>query len=78
MEEATQRGFLFGLLFCRPEIMKVYERTGWQPCMDRRFLRIDYETGQIVEIPSDHGKMVRLLTNHAFPSGDIDLQCDKW
>ncbi len=78
MEEAKRKGFLFGLLFCRPEIMKVYERTGWKPCMDRRFFRMDHETKQTIEIPSVHGKMIRLLTDHPFPSGDIDLRCDTW
>ena len=78
MEEAAGRGFEWGLLFCRPEIMKVYERTGWQSCMDRRFVRIDHATGQPVEISADHGKMFLRIGYRPLPPGDIDLQGDKW
>lgn len=78
MEEAAGRGFEWGLLFCRPEIMKVYERTGWQSCMDRRFVRIDSTTGESVEIPADHGKMVLRIGYRPLPPGDIDLRGDKW
>jgi hypothetical protein len=59
-------------------IMKVYERTGWQSCMDRRFVRIDHQTGQAVEIPADHGKMFLRIGYRPLPPGDIDLQGDKW
>lgn len=78
MEDAAGRGFEWGLLFCRPEIMKVYERTGWQSCMDRRFVRIDHATGQPDEIPADHGKMFLRIGYRPLPPGDIDLQGDKW
>ena len=78
MEEAADREFEWGLLFCRPEIMKVYERTGWQSCMDRRFVRIDHATGQPDEIPADHGKMFLRIGYRPLPPGDIDLQGDKW
>jgi predicted N-acetyltransferase YhbS len=78
MEEAAGRQFEWGMLFCRPEIMKVYERTGWQSCMDRRFVRIDHTTGQPDEIPADHGKMFLRIGYRPLPPGDIDLQGDKW
>lgn len=78
MDEAAGRGFEWGLLFCRPEIMKVYERTGWLSCMDRRFVRIDHKTGQAVEIPADHGKMVLRIGFRPLPAGDVDLLGDKW
>jgi predicted N-acetyltransferase YhbS len=78
MEEAAGREFEWGLLFCRPEIMKVYERTGWLSCMDRRFVRTDHKTGQVVEIPAEHGKMFLRIGYRPLPPGDIDLQGDKW
>lgn len=78
VEEGAGRGFEWGLLFCRPEIMKVYERTGWQSCMDRRFVRIDSTTGESVEISADHGKMFLRIGYRPLPAGDIDLQGDKW
>lgn len=78
MAAAEERGFEWGMLFCRPEILKVYERTGWQPCMDRRFIRTDSVTGETVEMPADHGKMVLRIGYRPLPAGDIDLQGDKW
>ncbi|NLH16886.1 MAG: GNAT family N-acetyltransferase [Phycisphaerae bacterium] len=78
MEVAAEQGFEWGMLFCRPEILKVYERTGWQPCMDRRFVRTDSVTGKSVEMPADHGKMFLRIGYRPLPAGDIDLQGDKW
>ena len=77
MEEARKRGHDFGLLFCIPELEKIYIRCKWKLLPDRKVIRVD-ETGQEVPLPSKNITMYYPLARSEFPQGDIHLQGNDW
>ena len=52
MEEAGTQGFDAGLLFCIPELKKVYACCGWQMVGTDRIIRLD-EAGKEVALPEN-------------------------
>lgn len=77
MEEAESRGFDCGLLFCIPDIQKVYSRCGWQLLPREKVIRVD-ESGQDVELPTKNIAMFYPLKVTEFPPGRIHLQGNDW
>jgi predicted acetyltransferase len=77
MQEATQQGFDLGMLFCVPELERVYERAGWLTLGMRETVRVD-ETGQEVPLPEKNIAMFYPLRQPSFPQGLIHLQGNDW
>ena len=77
MSEADKRNFDCGLLFCVPEIEKIYSRCGWQLLPKERVIRVD-ENGNEVQLPEKNIAMFYPLIITEFPSGDIHLQGNDW
>jgi len=76
MDEARRRGVPFGLLFCVPELEKLYNRMG--------FIRTNVpiwnldERGRRVPLPGKNIAMYRPLADQPRPGGEIDLQGRDW
>ena len=77
MSEAGRRGFECGLLFCVPELAKLYSDCGWQILPRERVIRVD-EEGREVELPPKNIAMYFPLTRSEFPSGPIHLRGNDW
>lgn len=76
MEEAHTRRFDFGLLFTQQKIKKVYARNGWLQINKSKFIRTENSVN--IEMPSESVKMYYPLAVKDFPTGDVDLQGNKW
>ena len=76
VEEARQRGFDAGLLFCHEAVRGVYDRNGWIDITDRPCTRI--EAGEEIIMPADNLRMTYPLAMTELPPGPIELGCDKW
>jgi hypothetical protein len=76
MAEAARRGFDCGLLFCVPELRKVYERTGWIVLPPARITRVD--AGREAPLPEGNIAMFFPLGRPDFPPGDIHLRGNDW
>ena len=74
--EARRRGIPFGLLFCVPELERLYTRLGWRT-IDVPVTMHD-ELGNAAPIPSKNIAMVVELSPSLFPQGPIDLQGRDW
>lgn len=77
MDEALRRGLDFGLLFCAPEIEKVYASCGWQTVPTVEVTRID-ENGNECGLPGANIAMVHPLKRADFPVGPIHLMGNDW
>jgi GNAT superfamily N-acetyltransferase len=76
MREARGRGFDVGMLFCVPQIRKVYSRVGWIDLGEREALRIrDEET---LPCPGGNVAMFFPLRMPALPGGVIHLHGNDW
>ena len=76
LDEAVQRGVVFGLLFCVPELERFYRSRGWSTTT-RPVTMLD-EDGRCVPIPAKNISMVIDLADEEFPPGAIDLQGRDW
>jgi GNAT superfamily N-acetyltransferase len=77
MEEAGRRGFECGLLFCVPDLERLYVLCHWQLLPRERVLRID-EHGREADLPSKNIAMYFPLARSSFPPGTIHLQGNDW
>ena len=77
MAEAARRGFDCGLLFCVPELAKLYSACGWRLLPRERVVRID-EEGREVDLPAKNIAMFLPLARSRFPAGVIHLQGNDW
>jgi GNAT superfamily N-acetyltransferase len=76
MEEAAVRHFDSGILFCVPELEKVYARTGWRKTVSSVYAIDDrYET-----VPTSEKNIIMIypINNFVFPAGDICLNGPDW
>jgi predicted N-acetyltransferase YhbS len=76
-EEARQRGFDGGLLFCVSALCPIYCRTGWQQLARRTLIRRD-QAGQESPVQTTDEAMYFPLKRPAFPPGDIRLNGNDW
>ena len=77
LAEAKQRGVPFGLLFCVPELERLYSAQGWRT-IDSSVTMFD-EQGSRVPLPAKNIAMVcELGSPTAFPPGPIDLLGRDW
>lgn len=76
IEEMRRRGIEAGLLFCLPELEKVYVRTGWRRIKAAATMRD--ESGNPAPLPEKNITMAIPVTIPAFPRGDIDLMGPDW
>jgi GNAT superfamily N-acetyltransferase len=76
IEESRRRAVDAGLLFCLPELEKVYARTGWRTIDTAVSMREN--DGASAPIPGKNIAMAISLGIPAFPSGDIDLMGPDW
>lgn len=75
MTEAVRRSVPFGLLFCVPELERLYASLGWR----RTDVSVTLiENGKRVPIPGKNIAMFKELAGKPFPRGDIDLQGMDW
>jgi GNAT superfamily N-acetyltransferase len=77
MQEAAAQGCDLGLLFCVPELERVYERAGWRMLGVRETVRGD-ENGQEAPLPEKNICMFYPLRQPSFPRGLIHLQGNDW
>ena len=77
MVKAAEYGFDFGLLFCIPDIEKVYERSGWIKLPHSSIIVTD-ESGRDGTLPGRNIAMYFPLNRQYFPVGDIHLQGNDW
>jgi len=76
MDEAKKRGFDAGLLFCLPQLEKVYVRMGWAK-IEALVYKIDDKKGKIPKSGEDI-VMFYPFNMKEFPAGDIDLAGPDW
>jgi predicted N-acetyltransferase YhbS len=74
--ETSARGFDIGLLFCIPELEKVYARVGWI-LVDNPVIRID-DDGVEKPLPGKNVVMYLPLRRTSLPTGVIHLQGNDW
>ncbi|MDD5728954.1 MAG: GNAT family N-acetyltransferase [Victivallales bacterium] len=77
MKEAGKRHFDAGLLYCIPQLEKVYAQCGWRLLPERQIVRID-ENGNQVSLPAKNITMFFPLQVRAFPDGVINLRGNDW
>ncbi len=77
MKEAAAGHYDCGLLFCVPELEKVYARCGWKRLADVPVIRIN-ERRMEVPIPGKNIAMFYPLKVTEFPAGRIHLQGNDW
>jgi GNAT superfamily N-acetyltransferase len=75
-EEANQRGYDAGLLFCTLEVARRYQRLGWH-LVSRPVTRID-EHGQPQPLPQGNHILFCPLRLADLPPGILDLQGNDW
>lgn len=76
MAEAARRVFDCGLLFCVPELERVYTRCGWQVLETRQVIRV--ENGRELPLPGRNIAMFYPLRVRHFPTGSIHLGGNDW
>ncbi len=76
MLEARRRGFDCGVLFCVPELERLYARCGWQNLGEREVVRI--EDGGELPLPGKNTTMFYPLRITAFPDGLVHLRGNDW
>jgi predicted acetyltransferase len=77
MRDASNRNYDFGLLFCIPELEKVYAKTGWLKIFPGSVSRVD-ENGDEMPLPEKNITMYFPLRVVSFPAGKIHLQGNDW
>ena len=77
MKEAGNLGHDFGLLFCVPQLEKLYALSKWKSLPSRRITHIN-KAGQEIDLPSKTVTMYYPLARSEFPEGDIHLQGSDW
>ncbi|MDR0362034.1 MAG: GNAT family N-acetyltransferase [Planctomycetota bacterium] len=76
MLEAGRRGFDLGLLFCLPELAKIYAPLGWTDLGVRDVVRTAH--GERLPLPGKNIAMFHALRLDSFPEGQIDLRGNDW
>ena len=76
MQEARERGFDAGLLFCLPQLEPVYGRMGWSR-LEAAVYMADEKAGKTL-IPAKNTTMFYPLRVKQLPAGDIDLAGTDW
>ncbi len=77
MKEAGRLRFDAGLLYCIPELVKVYAGSGWNLIPEKKIIRIN-ENGEEVFLPEKNIAMYYPLKSGFFPEGIIHLQGNDW
>jgi predicted acetyltransferase len=77
MKEAARRDFDAGLLYCIPELEKVYARCGWKSLPKENVIRVD-ENGDELALPDKNIAMFYPLKVKEFPGGTVHLQGNDW
>lgn len=77
MEEAQVRDYHGGLLFCIPQLEKIYTRCGWKTIPREKIFRIDAQ-GQRIQIPEKNIAMFYPLMRTHLPEGIISLEGNDW
>ena len=76
MQEAQRRDFDAGLLFCRHQLEKVYERMGWSQ-LNAAVYMLDSEKNKTL-ISAKNITMFYSLKVKQWPPGDVDLAGTDW
>jgi len=77
MEEAGRRRYDCGLLFCVPELEKVYARCGWKAMEGIEVMRMD-EQGQDTPLPGRNVAMYYPLARRELSGRRIHLRGNDW
>ena len=77
MQEAGRRDVDLGILFCTPDLARVYGWLGWRLLKGRTVTRID-EEGHQQPLPAKNVSMFYPLRRAEMPAGDIDLLGNDW
>jgi GNAT superfamily N-acetyltransferase len=76
LDEARNRGIDAGLLFCLPQLERLYERMGWRTV--RYPVTVRDAAGNPEPLPDKNIAMAIPLNIGAFPGGEIDLRGPDW
>jgi predicted acetyltransferase len=77
MEEARRRELDLGILFCTPDLGRLYAWLGWRLVKGRSVIRIDDE-GLAQPLPEKNATMFYPLRLPDIPCGDIHLLGNDW
>jgi predicted N-acetyltransferase YhbS len=77
MKEAGRRNSDAGILFCVPELEKLYVKCGWILLPKEEIIRVD-DDGSEIPLPEKNIAMFYPLLVKQFPSGRIHLQGNDW
>ena len=77
MEEAGRRDMDLGILFCTPDLARLYAWLGWRLLKGRSVIRID-EDRRPQPLPAKNWAMFYPLRRLDFPPGEIHLQGNDW
>jgi predicted N-acetyltransferase YhbS len=77
MDMAKEMDYDCGLLFCVPELGKVYERCGWILLPQKEIVRVA-ESGRKIPLPGKNIAMFHPLRRKDFPPGNIHLCGNDW
>jgi len=76
LDEAASRGMMLSILFCKPELEKVYSRMGFATV--RGIVSIRDANGKTVPKDPKDLTMGQRLDGGSFPTGDIDILGRDW
>jgi GNAT superfamily N-acetyltransferase len=76
MQHAAQQNFDAGLLFCTPNLERLYSKAHWQTLPATTITRI--ENGAALPLPEHNIPMFLPLRLKTFPPGPIHLQGNDW
>ncbi|MHB9027263.1 MAG: GNAT family N-acetyltransferase, partial [Candidatus Latescibacterota bacterium] len=76
LDEARKRGIGAGLLFCLPQLERLYERMGWRAVHHPVTMRD--EMGNPEPLPEKNIAMAIPLNIDTFPGGAINLRGPDW
>jgi len=77
VEYVEDGSFDCGLLFCIPELERVYNRFSWKKINNPRIVKVD-ENDKEELIPEKNIAMFYPLRLTEFPEGDVNLQGNDW
>lgn len=77
MDMAKGMGYDSGLLFCIPELEKMYARCGWTLLPKEEIVRVA-ESGREIPLPAKNIAMFHPLRRKDFPPGNIHLCGNDW
>lgn len=75
LAEATRRGFLYAILFCKEPLVPYYAEKGWQLADDSMVM---WNNRDLPIAMRSNCPMYKELTETPFPEGPLDVHSPSW